>query len=141
MEKITVLIADDHQMARQALVFVINNDGRFHVIAECKSGEEAIEKSRQLQPAIVIMDINLPGYDGIEATGQIRELSPGSKILGISMHTQPSYAQSIMKKGALGYITKNSPRDEILKAILEVYEGRKYVCEEIKNILSGNHEV
>ncbi|HEV8287156.1 MAG TPA: response regulator transcription factor [Chitinophagaceae bacterium] len=138
MEKITVLIADDHQMARQALVFVINSDGRFLVIAECKSGEEAIEKSRQLQPAIVIMDINLPGSDGIEATGRIREFSPGSKILGISMHTQPSYAQSIMQKGALGYITKNSPRDEILKAILEVYEGRKYVCEEIKNISSGS---
>ena len=133
MQKIRILIADDHLMARQALVFVLNSDARFQVIAECESGEEAIEKSRELQPDIVVMDINLPGIDGIEATGKILEFSPGSKILGMSMHTQPSYANTIMEKGALGYLTKNSSRDEMYKAIFEVYSGRKYVCAEIKN--------
>ena len=135
MKKISILIADDHKMARQALVFVLSTDDRFSVIAECETGEEAIEKSKELQPDLVIMDINLPGTDGIETTARIRELSPGSKILGVSMHMQPSYAQSIMQKGALGYLTKNSSRDEILKGVLEVYSGREYICEEIKNNL------
>ena len=138
MGKITILIADDHKMARQALVFVLNSDNRFQVIAECESGEEAIEKSRELQPDVVIMDISLPGFDGIESTGRVRQLSPGSKIIGMSMHTQPSYANAIMEKGAFGYLTKNSPREEMFKAILEVYAGRKYLCNEIRTILSEN---
>ena len=135
MRKITILVADDHPMARQALVFVLNSDNRFQVIAECETGEQAVEKSGELNLDVVLMDINLPGLDGIEATVRIRELSPVSKILGMSMHTQPSYANAIMEKGALGYVTKNSPGDEIFKAILEVSAGRKYVCDEIRNIL------
>jgi len=136
MEKITILIADDHKMARQALVFVVTTDERFLVIAECESGEEAVEKSGELQPDVVLMDISLPGLDGIEATARISELSPRSKILGMSMHSQPAIAHTIMQKGALGYVTKNSSREEILHAILEVYAGRNYVCKEIKNINS-----
>ena len=135
MQKITVLIADDHQMARTALVFVLNSNNRFEVIAECETGEEAVEKSRELNPDVVLMDINLPGLDGIEATVQICELSPAPKVLGMSMHTHPSYANLIMEKGAMGYLTKNCSRDEMFKAILEVYSGKKYVCNEIKNTL------
>src|SRR5439155_7512826 len=100
------------------------------------SGEEAVEMAKNLRPAIVIMDINLPGINGIEATQLIRKYSPGSKILGVSLHTQPTYARKMMQKGAMGYVTKNSSREEMFKAILEVQEGRKYVCEEIKTILS-----
>src|SRR5439155_20967438 len=85
---------------------------------------------------IVIMDIKLPGINGIEATQQIRKVSPDSKILGVSLPTQPMYDRNLMQKGAMGYVTKNSSREEMFKAILEVYSGKKYVCEEIKNILS-----
>ena len=92
--------------------------------------------AKNLKPAIVIMDINLPGINGIEATQQITKLSPSSKILGVSLHTQPTYARKMMQKGAMGYVTKNSSREEMFKAIIEVYNGKKYVCEEIKNILS-----
>jgi len=136
MEKITILIADDHMLVRETWRFIIDTDNRFKVIAECASGEEAIELSRQLRPNVVIMDINLPGINGIEATQQIRKFSPGSKILGVSMHSQPTFARSMMQKGALGYVTKNSPREEMFIAITEVHAGRKYVCSEIKNILS-----
>ena len=94
----------------------------------CQSGE--------LHPDIVIMDINMPGINGIEATEQIKKISPESKIIGVSLHTQPTYARKMMQKGALGYVTKNSSREEMFKAIEEVYEGKKYICEEIKNILS-----
>ncbi len=136
MDKISILIADDHMLVRQTLGFVINSDDRFIVVAECANGEEAVELSRQLQPKVVIMDINLPGINGIEATEQIRNFSPGSKILGISIHSEPVFARKMFQKGASGYLTKNSSREEMFEAILEVSEGRKYICREIKNRIS-----
>jgi two-component system invasion response regulator UvrY len=135
-EKITILIADDHTLVRETWSFILNSDPRFYVVAECGSGEDAVEMAKKLRPAVVIMDINLPGINGIEATQMIRKFSPSSKILGVSLHTQPTYARKMMQKGAVGYVTKNSSREEMFKAIIEVYDGKKYICEEIKNILS-----
>jgi len=136
MEKITILIADDHTLIRESWAYILNSDPRFTVICESRSGEEAVEQAKELRPNIVIMDINLPGINGIEATQLIRKFSPGSKILGVSLHTQPTYVRKMMQKGAMGYITKNSSCEEMFKAIVEVQNNRKYVCNEIKNILS-----
>jgi len=136
MDKITILIADDHTLVRETWSFILNTDPRFTVVAECGSGEEAVELAKNLRPHIVIMDINLPGMNGIEATQLIRKFSPGSKVLGVSLHTQPTYARKMMQKGAMGYVTKNSSREEMFKAIMEINNGKKYICDEIKNILS-----
>lgn len=136
MEKITILIADDHTLVRETWSFILNTDNRFQVIAESGSGEEAVELAKELRPDIIIMDINLPGMNGIEATQLIRKFSPASRILGVSLHTQPTYARKMMQKGAMGYVTKNSSREEMFKALVEVHAGRKYICDEIKNILS-----
>jgi two-component system invasion response regulator UvrY len=136
MEKITLLITDDHTLVRESWVMLLNSDPRFKVIAQCNSGEDAVEQAKKLRPDIVIMDINLPGINGIEATGQVRKYSPGSKILGVSLHTQPAYARKMIQTGAMGYVTKNSSSQEMLKAIIEIHNGRKYICDEIKNILS-----
>ena len=130
------MITDDHTLVRETWGIILNNNPRFEVIAECGTGEEAVEKAKELRPNVVIMDINLPGMNGIEATQLIRKYSPGSKILGVSLHSQPIYARKMIQAGALGYITKNSHREEMYKAISEVAEGRKYICNEIKNILS-----
>jgi DNA-binding NarL/FixJ family response regulator len=137
MDKITILIADDHTLVRETWSFILNTDSRFKVVAECGSGEEAVEKAKELRPDVVIMDINLPGMNGIEATQLIRKFSPGTKILGVSLHTQPTYARKMIQKGAMGYVTKNSSREEMFKAIMEIIDGKKYICEEIKNILSA----
>ena len=136
MKKISILIADDHKLLRQTWSVIMNSDERFNVIAECANGEEAIERARQLKPNVVIMDINLPGINGIEATEQIRKFSPGSKILGVSIHSEPGFARKMIQKGALGYLTKNSSREEMFGAIVEVANGREYICSEIKNRLS-----
>src|SRR5688572_15088036 len=120
MEKITILIADDHTLVRETWSFILNTDPRFTVVAESGSGEEAIELAKKLRPNVVIMDINLPGMNGIEATQQIRKYSPGTKILGVSLHTQPTYARKMMQNGAMGYVRKNSSREEMFKAILEI---------------------
>src|SRR5438067_1206348 len=123
MEKITILITDDHTLVRETWSFILNTDERFNVIAECGSGEEAVELATKLHPNIVIMDINLPGMNGIEATQLIRKSSPSSRILGVSLHTQPTYARKMIQKGAMGYVTKNSSREEMFKAIIEVQAG------------------
>ncbi len=82
------------------------------------------------------MDINMTPVSGLEATKQIRKVSPGSKIIGVSMHSQPAYAKKMLQIGAKGYVTKNSSREEMFKAIMEVSLGNRYICEEVKNIIS-----
>jgi DNA-binding NarL/FixJ family response regulator len=136
MEKITILIVDDHTLVRETWSEILNSDSRFSVISEAGNGEEAIELAGKLKPDVVIMDINLPGISGIEATQQIISHSPTTKVLGVSMHTQPAYARKMMQNGATGYVTKNSSRQEMFHAIEEIFKGNKYICSEIKNILS-----
>lgn len=136
MEKIRLLITDDHTLVRESWVMILNADPRFNVVAQCSSGEEAIEQVKLHQPGVVIMDINLPGMTGIHATSEIRKNFPASKVLVVSLHTKPAYARKLMQSGAMGYVTKNSPQEEMIKAIIEVSESRKYICEEIKNIIA-----
>ena len=131
MKPITIIFVDDHPLIRKAWAFILNNDSRFRLVAECESGEEAIEKSRRLCPDIVIMDIRMNGISGIEATQMILKNCPATKIIGLSFHSQPHHAQEIIKNGARGYLTKLSHPEEIFKAILEVHQGNSYVCEDM----------
>ena len=86
------------------------------------------------------MDINMVPFSGIEATRQIREASPDTRVIGVTMHSQPAYAKKMMQLGASGYVTKNSSREEMINAILEVSKGNKFICEEIKELISENVE-
>jgi DNA-binding NarL/FixJ family response regulator len=136
MEKISVLIADDHKLIRDTWSYILNTDNRFQVIAECGDSEQAVEAAKIKRPHIVLMDINMLPISGFEATERIRKVSPASKIIGVSMHSQPAYAKKMLQIGAKGYVTKNSSKEEMMKAIMEVHQGNKYICEEIKNNIS-----
>lgn len=136
MEKINVLIADDHKLIRETWSYILNNDSRFQVIAECGDSEQAVEMVRLKRPHIVLMDINISPISGFEATERIRKVSPATRVIGVSMHSQPAYAKKMLQIGARGYVTKNSSKEEMIQAILEVNEGNKYICEEIKNNIS-----
>lgn len=136
MEKISILIADDHKLIRETWSFILNNDSRFMVVAECGDSEQAVEMARTKKPQIVLMDINMTPISGFEATEKIRKVSPGSKVIGVSMHSQPAYAKKMLQIGARGYVTKNSSKEEMITAILEVHAGNKYICDEIKNNIS-----
>jgi two-component system invasion response regulator UvrY len=138
MQPIKLFIVDDHTLLREAFKMTLASHPDFLVIGEAGNGENAVELVPRLRPDVITMDINLPGISGIEATKQIRRMLPGAKVLGISLHTQPSYARKMMKAGAYGYVTKNTSTNEMFKAIMEVYAGKKYICAEIKNILSGH---
>ncbi len=136
MSKITILLVDDHKLIRDSWSFILNSDGRFQVIGETSNADEAVEIARTKMPDIVLMDINMTPVNGFEATKLVRKFSPGSKIIGISMHSMPAYARRMLQIGAMGYVTKNSSKDELINSIVEVYGGKKYICEEVKNILA-----
>jgi len=136
MEKITILIADDHKLIRETWTYILNSDERFEVVAECGDAEQAVELAKELTPDIVLMDINMAPFNGFEATEKIRKVSPESKVIGVSMHSQPAYAKKMLQVGARGYVTKNSSKEEMFNAITEVFKGNKYVCDEIKTIIS-----
>jgi DNA-binding NarL/FixJ family response regulator len=136
MSKINILIADDHKLIRETWSYILNSDSRFQVIGECGDAQEAVELAKTKRPHVVLMDINMAPFSGLEATQRIRKISPGSKVIGVSMHSQPAYAKKMLQMGARGYVTKNSSKEEMIKAILEVNHGNKYICDEIKNIIS-----
>jgi DNA-binding NarL/FixJ family response regulator len=136
MEKITILLVDDHKLIRDSWCYILNNDPRFQVIGEKGDGNEAIEFVKKTKPQIVLMDVNMTPVNGFDATKQIHKCSPGSKVIGISMYCLPAYAKRMMQMGAMGYVTKNSSKDEMIEAILEVNNGKKYVCDEVKDILA-----
>jgi DNA-binding NarL/FixJ family response regulator len=127
---------DDHKLIRDSWSFILNSDPRFLVIGETNSGDEAIEIAKNKRPQIVLMDVNMTPLNGFEATKLVRKYSPGSKVIGISMHSMPAYARRMLQMGAMGYVTKNSSKDEMIEAIIEVNSGKKYVCDEVKNILA-----
>lgn len=136
MEKISIIIADDHKLIRDTWSFILSNDDRFEVLAECSNGEEAVEMAKQFRPRILLMDINMSPINGIEATQLVRKFAPATRVIGVSMHSQPAYVKKMLKIGASGYVTKNSPIEEMITAIIEVDHGNRYICNEVKNILS-----
>jgi DNA-binding NarL/FixJ family response regulator len=136
MQKISILVVDDHKLIRETWTYILNSDPRFIVVDQCGDAEQSVEVARQKRPDIVLMDINIHPFNGFEATEKIRKISPLSKIIGVSMHTEPAYARKMLQMGAKGYVSKNSSREEMYQAIMEVYNGNKYICDEIKNIIA-----
>lgn len=135
MDKITIMLVDDHKLIRDSWAFILSSDSRFKVIGESGNADDAMRIVKNEKPQIVLMDINMTPVNGFEATKLVRKFSPTTKIIGITMHTMPTYAKRMMQLGAMGYVTKNSSKEELLKAILEVNGGKKYICDEVKNIL------
>jgi len=136
MKKVSIMIVDDHTLIRETWSFLLGKNENFDVIAECGDGERAIELARDKRPDIVLLDINMAPMSGFDVLKMIRKFSPSSKIIGVSMHSQPAYAKKMLRLGARGYVTKNSPRQEMLEAISEVSNNHIYICQEVKNILS-----
>jgi two-component system invasion response regulator UvrY len=136
MAKITVLIVDDHTLIRETWSFLLGRNENFEVIAEVGDGQKAIDIARDKRPNIILLDINMSPMNGFDVLKMVRKQSPGSKVIAVSMHSQPAYAKKMLRMGAKGYVTKNSPRQEMLDAIMEVNNGNVYICQEVKNILS-----
>ncbi len=129
---IKVIIADDHQMVRETWKMLLQKDERITVVAEGASGADAINLAAVHLPDVILMDINMSPVNGFEATRKIVKSHPNIKIIGVSINNQPSYARNIMNLGAKGYVTKNSSREEMIEAILQVHSGKTFICNEVR---------
>jgi DNA-binding NarL/FixJ family response regulator len=121
---IKVMIVDDHKLVREGLKAVFGQGDEVDVIGEAGSGEEAIEMVDKIKPEVILMDISMPGMNGIQATKLIRDTHPDAKIVILTMLDQEGYVYEAIKAGATGYMLKSTSSDELVKAIQTVYEGK-----------------
>lgn len=122
MSPIRVLIADDHRLFRQGLRYVCQAGG-IEVVGEAEDGWEAVRLARQLQPDVILMDIRMPGLDGVEATRRITGSHPGIRIIILTMYRQDQYVFEAIKAGAHGYLLKDIDEKELIEAIRAVHRG------------------
>jgi len=126
-----ILIVDDHPLTREGLRGVINREPDFMVCGEAANAHQAIEAVQKLAPDLVLTDITLPGTNGLELVKDLKAIQPRLKILALSMHEESLYAERMLRSGANGYITKQQPAEELVKAIRMVFEDRIYVSKEV----------
>lgn len=132
---IRIILVDDHHLARQSWSMLLGYDERFSIIHESDNGHDAIAHARQLAPDVILVDINMHPINGFEVTQQLLETHPTLKIIGISVNNHPSYAHKMIAIGARGFVTKGSPYEEVAHAIIEVHQGERYICNEVKNMM------
>jgi NarL family two-component system response regulator LiaR len=121
--KIRVLLADDHAVLRESLCHMLEEEREFEVVAEASNGEDAVNLTVELNPDVVIMDISMPGLNGIEATRQIKSRCPRVAILALTVHNDNEYVYGIMKAGATGYLVKTVSASEVIQAIRLLIAG------------------
>lgn len=122
-----ILLVDDHQMMRDGLRAVLANESDLEVVGEAADGRAALDSCASLRPELVVMDIGMPGLNGIEATRQIVAQFPSIRVVGLSMNSDRRYVQAMFEAGAWGYLVKSSASEELIRAIRAVARSEKYV--------------
>lgn len=128
---ITVLLADDHAVVRDGLRLLIETQGDMKVVAEASNGREAARQAPRINPDVVVMDLTMPELNGVEATRQIREDCPATKVIILSMHSSSEHIFQALRAGAHGYLVKESAGMEVIGAIRAVHAGKRYLSEKI----------
>lgn len=124
---IKVLIADDHQLFREGLTNLLSDAADIEVVAQAENGQEVLEKVRFSEPDIILMDIGMPRLNGIDTTIALCKEFPDIKTIALSMHDEKTYVKGILEAGAWGYLLKNCTYDQLVDAIIQVYNGEKYL--------------
>lgn len=137
--RIRVLIVDDHPLMRIAVRMALGDNPDFEVVGEAKDGKEMVELARQQNPDVIIVDISMPEMSGLEATRRVTEEMPQIRIVGLTAHEDEQNFHGILKAGALGYVVKGAPADELLAAIQATYLGRAYISPSFAKKLMENH--
>ncbi len=137
--KIKILLADDHAVLRESLQHILSEEEGIEVLAEAENGREAVQIALESDIDIILMDINMPELNGIDAAKQILRDKPAVKIIILSMYSDHPYVDSALKAGVTGYILKNSAITEVVTAIRAVSHGRLYLSPEITGILVDDY--
>jgi DNA-binding NarL/FixJ family response regulator len=133
---ITVLIADDHAVMRDGLAYVLQADSGIHVVGAASNGRDAVREAVKHHPAVAILDIAMPEMNGVEAARQIRERSPETRVVILSMHATPEHVFHALEAGARGYLLKESAGSEVVAAVRAVHAGRRYFTPKIAEVVA-----
>ncbi|OQC25174.1 MAG: Oxygen regulatory protein NreC [Verrucomicrobia bacterium ADurb.Bin063] len=126
-----MLVADDHPVVRKGLQSCLSRAGRLRLVGEAADGDEALRKARELQPDVVLMDISMPGMNGLMVTEMLRKELPQVKVLVVSVQRNKDAIFRVIQAGAHGYVSKEAPSEEVIRAIESVHGGEPYFSEEI----------
>jgi two-component system invasion response regulator UvrY len=137
LKKIRLFLVDDHRMMIDMWSALLGSDPRFEVVGYALDGNSVIEKIRQQQPQVVLMDITLPGQSGIEITKVVKEEIPAVQVLAVSMHNNTMLIKQMLNTGASGYVSKTSRFEEMSQAILSVANGQRYISDDIKELITA----
>lgn len=136
MTSISILLVDDHAIVREGYRALLAKQPGLQVVAEAPNAAQAYQLFKEFQPDLTITDISLPGSSGLELIARIRQRQADAKILVFTMHQNPGFAEQAMRAGALGYVTKSSPPEELLRAIQEIHAGRHILSADIAQALA-----
>ncbi len=131
-----IVIVDDHPMVTEGIQSILESYDDIEVLACLSDGQEIIDRVEDLAPDVILLDLNMPGVGGLSATEMVLEKCPETRILILSMHDSPEYISSALSHGALGYVLKDVPTDEIKRAIDAVMAGERYLCTGAKGSLA-----
>ena len=132
---ITVMLADDHVLMRQGIKQILELEDDIDVIAQAGDGEETVEKAVDLNPDVILLDINMPKLNGIEVLRRFKDLGVASKVIMLTINDDREYLYETMKIGANGYVLKDSDVDSLIKAIRDVHMGKTYIQPSIASML------
>lgn len=133
---IKVLLADDHGIVRAGLRRIVEDSADMEVVAEAADGKEAIRQARKQALDVVVVDISMPGMDGLEVISQLRVYNPQLPIIVLTMHEEEQYVVRAFEAGAMGYITKRSAPEQLVEAIRKVHAGGRYLTDEAAELLA-----
>lgn len=122
-----VLLAEDHEIVREGIAALVNMQSDMEIVGEASDGHTAIAKAQSLQPDIIVMDVSMPGMNGLRATEKLIKYFPEIKILALTRHTDIGYIQQLLRAGASGYVLKQSQSSDLIRAIRIVAAGKKYL--------------
>ena len=132
---IRVLLADDHRIVREGLRALIGRHPGMEVVAETADGRATVQAAKELAPDVVVMDLAMPGLNGIEATRQIVQSVSGARIIALSMHSERNFVMEALRAGASGYVPKEATFEELVRAIEAVAEGQTYLSPKIARLV------
>jgi DNA-binding NarL/FixJ family response regulator len=138
---IRILLADDHRILREGLISLLEKQPGLMVVGEAQDGRSTVRLARQVLPDIVVMDIKMPGLNGIEATRQILAENPAIKVIALSMHPDKHFVKAMLQAGATGYLLKYSASQELIKAIELVMAGRVYLSPQIAGVVVEDYKM
>ncbi len=133
---ISVLLADDHSIVRAGLRRIVEESGDMTVVAEAADGKQAIGQARKTGPDVAVIDISMPEFDGLEVTSRLRDEVPDLPVIILTMHEEEQYVVRAIEAGAMGYITKKSAPEQLVKAIRKVLAGQRYLSSEATESLA-----